>query len=156
MLTYCTWRRFIIFPPSKFSDSCNITPLPIKVFSACVRVCCPDHILRNYLSLNLNILCILKYDCFYFLFQIICKASCWVSFITFIGLIMLVGQEICVYRNVCFGIIINIIVWDTSGLIERIFSTNARRFSAFPVDLYFLPRTWESKMLSLLSLQNYS
>lgn len=37
MLTYCTWRRFIIFSPSKPSDSCNIPP---PFFSACVRVCC--------------------------------------------------------------------------------------------------------------------
>ena len=37
MLTYCTWRRFIIFTPSKPSDACNISP---PFFCACVRVCC--------------------------------------------------------------------------------------------------------------------
>lgn len=54
-----------------------------------------------------------------FLIQIICKGNCWISFITFIGLIMLVGQEIHVFvhRNF-FCIIINIIVWDTSNLSE--------------------------------------
>ena len=123
LLTYCTWRRLIIFPPSKPSDSCNITPPPLFLAHASGFVALsptPRPYTEKLLKSKFEYSLYLKMWLLLFLISNNLQGKLLSFFYNIYWLIMLVGQEICVYRNVCFGtcIIINIIVWDTSGLIE--------------------------------------